>query len=291
MPTSTQMNSLIHFSFLVCSARDRKLTLSAPSLSKELIRNSAHACSCFILLSEHRANEQYHVQMVGNMDLDSSTSSDAVAIQKPFAFFSLPPELRDQIYELLLEPEHPLPSQYGLRFQVKNAINAELLLISHQFKDEYLESAEAKAVIVLEDECEYQGELLQFPSPLRYLRKLEVHLAITCDSHYYAAQDWGVVEEFRMHRNWVMEFMAHTQPLLSLSINLYLAPDAHVESCEQSVLEHHSKLTSLDDLTDLRVYQCKYEEPGKGWDFNVHKVLVMEYSQETEALRRVSVKD
>ena len=204
-----------------------------------------------------------------------------------FDFFSLPRELRDEIYLHSLTFKRKFRSQHGARLRGRRVTEPSLLQVSRQFHDEYLERAEQHTCLVIVDRPEFHGDSLKLPRPISRARNLELYLAVACDSPDHFTDQCRVVKEMRMHRKWIVNLCNQMRFLESLSITLIVDPHQHVNECEAKVLELQDKLTNFADLKALEVCHCDYAGKDVGWSFANKRTLEMKWSNEDGMLHRV----
>ncbi|KAK5124222.1 hypothetical protein LTR85_001925 [Meristemomyces frigidus] len=228
-----------------------------------------------------------------------------------FDFFSLPRELRDQIYEEALQYKKKFQSQHGARIRGRRIAEVSLQLVSKQFRQEYLERAERETCLVIVDRDHYHGEILRLPTPIKYAKKLELHLALACDQPDHIVGRCRVLPEIRMHRKWIVDLCEQMKHLESVAINVMIDPHAMVKDCEQSLLNEQYRFSNLDTLASVDVYHCAYyvgagnavvnataagsahaatttgKSPSSSWNFTRQRKLIMNFSPETGNLQRL----
>ncbi|KAF2764785.1 hypothetical protein EJ03DRAFT_16056 [Teratosphaeria nubilosa] len=211
-----------------------------------------------------------------------------------FRFFDLPRELRDQIYYDSLIFKRKFESQHGSRLRARRMADVNLLVISHRFREEYLERAERHTCVVVTDRGIYHGEFLKLPNPLKYATRLEIFVAACCESpalHGNSRHPCSVVREIRMHRKWIENLCSQMRNLSSLKIEIMLDPHKRVSGCEDALLREQHRLTGLDErvapLRSLEVYHSSHYVSEGVWSFNRPRTLVMRYVPETGELRRI----
>lgn len=207
-----------------------------------------------------------------------------------FEFFSLPRELRDKIYEEALQFKRKFEAQGGVRLRGRRIVQPSLLQVSHQFQQEYLECAETKTCLVIVDRDHYHGEMLELPTPVKYARKLELHLALACDSPDHIMNRCRILPEIRMHRKWIGDLCEQMKHLDSITIKVLMDAHDFIADCEQNLLAEQYRFANIEALTCLEVYHCDYyvgAKSGAAWNFQRPKKLFMKWSPERGELRRV----
>ncbi|KAK6388721.1 hypothetical protein LTR65_007394 [Meristemomyces frigidus] len=219
-----------------------------------------------------------------------------------FQFFMLAPELRDKIYENALQYKRKFKSQHSARLRGRRVAELSLLLVSRQFRQEYLERAEQKTCLVIVDRDHYHGGMLQLPTPIKCARKLELHLALACDEPDHTVGRCRILPELRMHRKWIVDLCEQMKHLDSVTINVLIDPHALVADCEQGLLNEQYRFSNLETVASVEVYHCDYfvgantnaisgsgggKTPSSNWNFTKPRKLIMTLSPESGYLQRV----
>ena len=221
---------------------------------------------------------------------DGKTTESLVKQGGVFDFFNLPRELRDQIYADCLQFKVKFESQHGVRLRGRRVAQGSLLQINHQFRHEYLERAEKETCLVIVDRDHFHGEALELPTPVKYTRKLELHLALACDSPDHVIDRCKVVQEVRMHRKWIGDLADRMKHLNSISIKVLLDNHPFVRDCGKRLLSEQHRFTNLEALTSVEVYHCDFYQGDNGtgaWNFQRSRKLVMQWSPGKSELQRV----
>lgn len=216
---------------------------------------------------------------------DCETHKDGI-----FNFFALPRELRDKIYEESLQFKKKFEPQHGVRLRARRIVAVELLLVNRQFHNEYLERAEKKTCLIIVDRDHYHGETLELPIPIKYARKLELHLALACDEPDHGMERCRMLPELRMHRKWIVKLSEQMKYLDAITIKVLIDAHACVKECEEKLLKEQYRLTNLESLASLEVYHCDYYvgKTSSAWNFGKPRKLVMKWSAESGDLQRVN---
>ncbi|KAK5108867.1 hypothetical protein LTR62_007757 [Meristemomyces frigidus] len=209
----------------------------------------------------------------------------------PFRFFDLPRELRDQIYTESLVYKRKYLSQHGARLRGRQVAHPNILLISKQFKTEYLERAEEHTTLVIVDRPEFHGEKITLPREISYARHVELHLAIACDAPDHFVNQCRVTKEVRMHHNWLSHLCSQMRHLKTLRIDLVIDPHQYIAACEQNLLELQYKLSNVPELMALRLLYCDYAGKDFGWDFSKKRTLAWELDGKDRMLHRVAARE
>lgn len=219
-----------------------------------------------------------------------------------FPFFSLPRELRDQIYAHALVFKHKLPSQHHVRLRARRVPILSLLLVSRQFRTEYHETAERLSCLIVVDRNTYHGEPLLVPRGLTYIRRLEVFLATCCEEPTHrdltaphplsGRRGCGVVPEMRMHRTWLTDLVGQLRGLEGVKVEVLLDPQQAL--CEGFLLaEQHRLMGGVRGLgVEIKGFEvCYAEYLGSGeeaWNFLRKRRVVMRWDAERGQLIRIS---
>ncbi|KAK3708449.1 hypothetical protein LTR37_011545 [Vermiconidia calcicola] len=171
-----------------------------------------------------------------------------------FDFFALSLEIRDMIYDELLDFEKNL----GIRnatVTVRSMPRIEHSLVSRQFNSELGDRAKRSSMLLVEDRFD-PGRIrleLQLHAGLRPLRCLQLKLYLDCEQNH---QDevCGVDEESARHYRWITSLTAQMPHLRSLSLELHLGQTSVEKNCHQTLLACQSRFTALQHLTSCDVY-------------------------------------
>ena len=108
--------------------------------------------------------------------------------------------------------------------------------------------------------------------------------------HLDPGRECYVVKELRNHRNWLQDLAAILPALKSFTINAYLDVRSNCVECQRELLSRQTALSTLDDLTALRVYESDMNKDWIGGNegvFNNAKTKLMEYNPNLDALVQV----
>lgn len=211
-----------------------------------------------------------------------------VAPKLSFNWFGLPQELRDEVYEHLLVFKQILPLQHDVRLRARRSIDPRLLTVSRQFKHEYSARAEQRTCLVIVDRVDFEGKLLKLPKPLMYVRKLELHLALACSVQPpWSTEKCRVQKELRMHRKWIVDLTKQMRHLDSITINVLVDPHQQVETCKKNLVAEYYKLTNLEELVSLDVFECDFESRMGKWNFMKPRKPIMKWSARSGELEMV----
>ncbi|KAK3675687.1 hypothetical protein LTR78_004328 [Recurvomyces mirabilis] len=205
-----------------------------------------------------------------------------------FDFFRLPRELRDQIYFDSLAYKRKYPDQSGARVRGRRVADPNFLLISKQFKSEYLERAEQHTALIIVDRPEYHGDNITLPSEIAYARHLEVHIAIACDAPDHVGNQCRVTKEVRMHHRWLSNLCTKMRHLQSVQVDMVIDPHQYINECEAKLMEMQYKLSNVLELSSLRLFYCDYAGRDFGWNFGKSRKLAWEWDAEDRSLHRVA---
>lgn len=219
-----------------------------------------------------------------------------------FPFFSLPRELRDQIYAHALIFKHKLPSQHHVRLRARRVPLLALLLVSRQFRAEYYETAERLSCLIVVDRNTYHGEPLRVPRGLTYIRRLEVFLATCCEDPTHrdltaphplsGRRGCGVVPEMRMHRTWLADLVRQLRGLEGVKVEILLDPQQAL--CERFLLAEQHRLVggvrgSGVEVKGFEVWYAEYLGSGEeAWNFLRKRKVAMRWDVGRGELVRVS---
>ena len=214
-------------------------------------------------------------------------------------FVKVPLEIRNQIYDSILQIGLVFPTQTGVTLRLQNAYRNNIPLISRQFRKEFLaRTGYSNHCLVVEEQQRYDGTLLQVPTRLQYVTCVDLHLAISCRAEIYEYQWCNFLRcnpsyDLFKHRNAVLLPVARLRALQCLSIALYVRPHRYYGECTASLsqgsLVHDMMLPTLRYLTDkgivpgFQVYRCDFEDVI--WNFAGPKTLLMEYAATTREFR------
>ena len=205
-----------------------------------------------------------------------------------FDFFRLPRELRDQIYFDSLFYKRKYPDQSSARVRGRRVVNPDLLLISKQFKSEYVERAEQHTALIIVDRPEYHGDNITLPNEITYARQLEVHIAIACDAPDHFGNQCRVTKEVRMHHRWLSNLCTKMRHLQSVRVDMVIDPHQYINDCEAKLMEMQYKLSNVLELSSLRLFYCDYAGRDFGWNFSKSRKLAWEWNAEDRSLHRVA---
>lgn len=207
------------------------------------------------------------------------------ALKGPFAFFRLPRELRDSIYDILL-----LGSELQIRSQLLGApdtyvylINGSRLrrfLVSRQFFNELQERISKISYLVVIQVPFFSGQHLMMPWKVN-VSSVKLHLGFLLTS-YSTEED--LKKQMRTHADEVINVICSRD--LPFELDLYVAPAELVEHL-RIMADNLDLLVSKEAgafLTSLRVWLLtRVSEPGPHTS-PVSRTLVASYSHLTGKL-------
>ena len=247
-----------------------------------------------------RANWQVTQVECAGLEPELKPSESLIVPKKddqPFRFFSLPRELRDLIYDCDLQNhlKRKLTSQHHARLRGRRVARTPLLLVSKQFREEYFSRVTGFATLVVVDRGEFHGELLKLPSPLSYVKNLELHLAIACDDLNHLSpgtsssnpyEGCRVLRELRMHRKWIVHLARQMRWLNEIKVTVYVDPHLFIDACENEVVSEAWRLLNVEEVVKLQVCRCEFVGKGAAWSFAKPREVVMRMG-EGRVLERV----
>ncbi|KAK5696825.1 hypothetical protein LTR97_008129 [Elasticomyces elasticus] len=151
-----------------------------------------------------------------------------------FDFFALPPEMRDAIYELLVNdrleiqqrrkglPEPPVT------VTLRNSPYSHLLLVSKQFSHEYRQRVHPFTTLEFEDNGKTIDTRVLVPPliPLKVAFKLLI------------LETYAHIDQIQMHRTWITSMLAKTERPASLAIHMHVGM---LEQREDTDWQAHSQ--------------------------------------------------
>lgn len=157
---------------------------------------------------------------------------------KMFNFFGLARELRDQIYDNLLDKAASLPTMKHFTMDVKNGPHQSLMLVNRQFSSEYLEAMRRRTKIIFTDKWgkfwesvkSLQG--LDLPPVLCTARFLELRIWLARDPGIdHDGEVRGPHVDMRRHLHWishVVSLMHNPQVLVLVGLNSFSMEGTYV---------------------------------------------------------------
>lgn len=178
-----------------------------------------------------------------------------------FDLFGLPRELRDQIYDEVLdgEPDVDLAKTNGMFTTVKHAMTSRLALVSHQFSEECKGRALQKTLLVLKDNWRWAegNDQLEAPHVTSLIQKIKLILAVRTNGNTHDKHDEPCehFEELDFHQQTIAKLLVQLPRVNSVSIELYLQYDLSGENEVEAFLHHHAILTSIERMDRIDVYR------------------------------------
>ena len=209
--------------------------------------------------------------------------------QNTRGLFSLPRELRDAIYEELITASAPVrvTRKYSpeLRARAHHIPAPSLLLISHQFSEEYRSVVAKKTILVVADHFDMSGHkqrhairLSRCASRIETV-KLDIYIGpdssiVRCEADKAGCCMLG--EDMEWHMRWIPDLLAQLPQLKSTSIRVHTpyAPSTTQKQVPNTYSKHLIALTTLPRLEDMtffvnrgvsgvKVQAWDYARPGK----------------------------
>ncbi|KAK5736101.1 hypothetical protein LTR17_007623 [Elasticomyces elasticus] len=195
-----------------------------------------------------------------------------------FDLFGLPKELRDAIYDKMLDVstrEMDFGTSAGVRLSVKYTMTVQLALVGRQFSGECRERYRGICV-VLKDTKAWFGDMGRLtlpyiptiPSPVA---ELEMRMNIQAGSDHNSTCDslncW-IPGEFKLHRETAEAILTSHDNIRNLAINLYIsdsdrqAQDLRCALVNQDVFKSLRCLTSLTFRRQTVVEMHNWEFPS-----------------------------
>ncbi|GIZ43431.1 hypothetical protein CKM354_000665900 [Cercospora kikuchii] len=133
-----------------------------------------------------------------------------------FAFFDLPRELRDMIYEAAVEDRSQPGSKTQPTLRAKRVPLPQLLQVSRRFSDEYREHIGGSSSLHLSDHVDFQlanvGSSIGIPTAARKIRTLHIRLA--------SFDGEELSEELELHEKWAALALQTLPDLQELTFRL-----------------------------------------------------------------------
>lgn len=174
-----------------------------------------------------------------------------------FDFFGLYRELRDQIYESLLDKQLTLVSKTPVHIRVKNGPHRQHMLVSRQFSAEHLEAVRRRSSIVGVDDGNVITEpTINFPTPtlprvLRSVRRVEFRIWLFCCPIEHQTDGCAVQRDLDFHSSWSREILKQMDaPIAVILLGLH---KELMEECEATFLDNYERLIPDRGFGDLVV--------------------------------------
>ncbi|GAB1728212.1 hypothetical protein NU195Hw_g3139t1 [Hortaea werneckii] len=184
-----------------------------------------------------------------------------------FDFFGLARELRDAIYDDLLNESTQLPTNGnapGLRFLAESLADTGLLLVSRSFHDELQERAEKRLHVTIEERRKNCFKIFwdKFPPQILRARSLTLKLWLDCIGGAWPGSSGecsGVKRDLQYLRG-VVECAAEAMPRLErLCIGLHRYNLCDHAVCKYTLDKRIGLFFSVTKITELYVYEI----PGR----------------------------
>lgn len=95
-----------------------------------------------------------------------------------------------------------------------------------------------------------------------------------------------------MHRRWIIDVLSRMRGVDSVVVKIVLDPHDHVAHCEALLHQEQSRLTCLEEITNVQVFHCEYETGGaSGWNFARERSMVMNWDDHRRCLVRLQKPD
>lgn len=185
-----------------------------------------------------------------------------------FNFFGLSRELRDQIYGELLDKNIPLHvrDRDCLKVLLKNGPSVALMLVNHQFADEYKEAVGRCSILVCADSGnDPLGDVKapKLPPLLHSIRGLEMRLRLFCKKDHdltMSGKDCGARQEMEAHQNWMTKIADQMHNPVT---QVLVAMEDCGEQCTTKCLSHFPKLAKIRGFAKMVVKEIGGAEGGR----------------------------
>ncbi|KAK4498734.1 hypothetical protein PRZ48_009244 [Zasmidium cellare] len=201
---------------------------------------------------------------------------------KIFPIFHLARELRDLIYFHLLDPVQKWSLANGFKLNATHLPRRELLLLSHQFTDEYLSIASKLTTLTIHDHC-LGGSGYQLPSlPKEVLAIENVKFNVACTAWRDAA---GEVE---FHDGWIKGMLGQMRERGGggkVAIHMHFGSGISAAEYEAALTWSGCWTTEMEGLDELLLFRV-----GSGctaWAFDAPKTLLIRWSKEKKGFERM----
>ncbi|KAI7543367.1 hypothetical protein KC331_g7436 [Hortaea werneckii] len=180
-----------------------------------------------------------------------------------FDFFGLSRELRDAIYDDLLNESTQLPTSgntQGLRFLAEGLVDTNFLLVSRSFHDELKELAEKRLHVTIEERRKHVGEMSWDKLPPRLLRTRSLTLKLWLDCIGGARSDssgeCSRVKRDLQYLRGVVKCAADSMPRLErLCIDLHRYDLCDHAVCKYTLGKRIGRFFSATKVVELSVYE------------------------------------
>ncbi|RMY70723.1 hypothetical protein D0863_05613 [Hortaea werneckii] len=180
-----------------------------------------------------------------------------------FDFFGLSRELRDAIYDDLLNESTQLPTSgntQGLRFLAEGLVDTNFLLVSRSFHDELKELAEKRLHVTIEERRKHVWEMSWDKLPPRLLRTRSLTLKLWLDCIGGARSDssgeCSRVKRDLQYLRGVVKCAADSMPRLErLCIDLHRYDLCDHAVCKYTLGKRIGRFFSATKVVELSVYE------------------------------------
>lgn len=204
----------------------------------------------------------------------ATDSKAADARRHIFPFFDLPLEMREMIYDESLEDE-AVKLLCGFELDLANVPATNMLLVSKDFRREYLLRADKRSQMTIADVTSWMPGVTQFPSPATRVHSIRLQLVFVCH------------EDDQDHLEWLSELIPRCEKLRVLDARIHYDP--HILSFAKARDLISKDWIVLQSLTTLKVYEREIDGVSD-WDFKSEEGLCLEWSSVTGKLEEVTEK-
>ncbi|KAK5699069.1 hypothetical protein LTR97_006718 [Elasticomyces elasticus] len=203
-------------------------------------------------------------------------SGDYASDSEAFDLFGLPRELRDAIYDAMLDVsirELDFGTSAGVRLAVKYAMIVQLALVGRQFSSECRERYRGICV-VLKDTKSWFGDTRRLTLPFiltvpSAVAGLEMRMNIQAGSDHNSTCDslncW-IPGEFKLHRETAEAILARHDSIRSLAMYLYISDSDRQAQDLRCALINQDMFKNLRCLTSLAFRRQTVVE-SNNWEF------------------------
>ena len=218
--------------------------------------------------------------------LSTNSPSDEELI---FDFFTLPPELRNIIYSMLLVDREVVSGvtergEQSIEVTARVRPLLKLLFLARQFKTEYEENARHVQTLLFKDMGGSGLDPPKLKEPLKMSTKAEVWLLACCETPHCSGLYCNASFELEVHAQWIEATLANFERLEAVGIKLHLTSyDDGVDKSAQHtarVLRTVEKLTQLPKVRRVEVFPFVASKEGKRAEvYKLGKVPVCVWTQ------------
>lgn len=176
-----------------------------------------------------------------------------------FDFFGLCRELRDHIFEEALVTETRHNWKEGVQARVQKYAATNLLLVSHQFKDEYAAAARRCCTITMDD-CsdgmppKEDTDPIIVPQILRTARNIDFELWMICEVEDHDIETCECIFQLEHHRGWINGLLSQMSALTSVHVAIFLHFESHVQDCVEFLADFGAgEVKQIEPLTSATV--------------------------------------